>query len=647
MRGILKNISSPADLKKLSQDERVELARELRDTIRATVGQTGGHLASNLGAVELTIALHTALKCPRDKLVFDVGHQCYAHKLLTGRQEAFERLRGEGGTAGFPKMSESEYDCFGVGHASTSVSAALGFARARDIRGEKYKVAALIGDGAMTGGLAYEALNDAGGLKSQFLVVLNDNEMSISRNVGALEKHLTRLRVSRKWRGTKRLVKGGLEAIPLIGRPISRALEWMKAKVRALIVPGSFFESLGFRYLGPIDGHDLEPLIATMRDALAWEYPTLLHVITQKGKGCPEAESEPEKYHGMPQRKTISEEQCDEEISASTSSAERSCASVAGRVLTEIAREDKSIIAITAAMPTGTGLSVFRGEHQKRFIDVGIAEEHAVTLAAGMAAAGLRPVVALYSTFLQRAVDQVIHDVCLQDLGVTFLIDHAGFVANDGATHQGLYDVCLLRSIPGLAIWTPSDLCELDARIREAVLLGKPCLIRYPKSLPERVGDMNEDIQPADRWRIEKNGTHAALLAYGSCLPIALSCADILDAAGISTAVVRASSVKPLDEEMVMSLSRAEVKIVTVEEGQRAGGFGSAVAELCADRGMNAPMAFGVGDVFRNEHTLSGLRSASGLTAQDIAYEVERRLRRVYEAPPQDVRGGGAEPRAN
>ena len=622
MRSVLDKINSPADIHALPKAERDQLAEDIRERIRETVGNTGGHLASNLGVVELTIALHSALDCPRDKLLFDVGHQCYAHKLLTGRQAAFERLRCDGGVAGFPKRAESVYDCFGSGHASTAVSAALGFARARDLRGEKHKVAAIIGDGALTGGMAYEALNDAGGLGTQFLVVLNDNEMSISKNVGALEEHLTRLRVSRNWRIAKRAVKGGLDVIPVIGRPVSRALEWIKGKARALLVPGSFFESLGFRYIGPVDGHSLDQLIDTIRSALQWDSPTLLHVVTRKGKGFPEAEAEPEKYHGMPRRRPGSNESIVE--GRSSAPIRLSCANTAGITLARLADTDHAITAITAAMPTGTGMDIFKASHPSRFFDVGIAEEHAVTLAAGMAAAGLRPVVALYSTFLQRAADQVMHDVCLQNLAVTFLIDHAGFVARDGATHQGLYDVPMLRALPNLTIWTPSGMDELSSMIEAGVSLGTPCLIRYPKSLPDSVG--SAPPAPPGKWRVEREGSRAALLASGACLPIALECAALLESDGIPAAVVRAASVKPLDDDVLRTFADSGVRLVTIEECQRAGSFGSAVAEFCADNDYAPPIIIGVPDEYYHDHSVNALRAASGLTPAAIAQTVRKHI---------------------
>ncbi|GHU76294.1 1-deoxy-D-xylulose-5-phosphate synthase [Clostridia bacterium] len=604
---ILENIHNPRELRTLSMDERRRLADEIRSVIINTVERQGGHLSSNLGAVELTIALHTALNLPADKLVFDVGHQCYTHKLLTGRRQGFELLRAGGGVSGFPKRDESAYDCFGTGHASTAVSAALGFARARDLRGEGYKVAALVGDGALTGGLAYEALNDAGKFRGQLLVVLNDNEMSIVRNVGALNEHLTRLRTSARWIGAKRAVKIGLDRIPLVGPSISTAVEWLKTFVRRMLVRGEFFESLGFRYLGPVDGHDLGLLSDIVADALRAREPTVLHVVTRKGKGSPEAEAAPERYHGVtkkwfsPDVRPLAPGMAVPE--------EGSCAAVVGETLSELADSDARIVAITAAMSSGTGLDRFEARHPSRFFDTAIAEAHAVTLAAGMAAGGLRPMVAVYSTFIQRAMDSIIHDVCLQNLPVTLLLDHTGFVAGDGPTHQGIFDLNLLRPIPNLTIWTPSDLDELRGMLRAATGFNGPLVIRYPKSL----------VICADN--VECADARVALLAFGASYCPAMEAAAILCGEGLPAKAVRISSVKPLEEDILTQLTSMNMRLIAIEEGQRAGGLGGALAEWCQDNSKPAPLLrLGIDDSFPMGYALETLRH--GLTGLDIAKAV-------------------------
>jgi 1-deoxy-D-xylulose-5-phosphate synthase len=615
---ILDRITAPAALRALTIAERCALAEELRGIIISTVQRQGGHLASNLGVIELTIALHTAMNLPADKLIFDVGHQAYAHKLLTGRSKGFAALRQDGGLSGFPNRSESVYDCFGTGHASTAVSAALGFVRARDLTGERYKVAAIVGDGAMTGGLTYEALNDAGKLRSQLLVVLNDNDMSIARNTGALNEYLTRLRASGKWLGTKRAVKSGLDSIPLIGRPTSNALEWAKTQVRRIMVHGDFFESLGFRYLGPIDGHDLESLTDIAAKALRANLPTVLHVVTRKGKGSPEAEAAPEQYHGVSRRFQVGASS-DTGLSepGAAPSEEGRCARVVGDALSEIARADPAVVAITAAMPSGTGLNRFKERHPARFFDAAIAEAHAVTLAAGMAAGKLKPVVAVYSTFIQRAADSIIHDVCLQNLPVTMLIDHAGLVPGDGPTHQGVFDLNMFRAVPNLTIWTPSGLDELRDMILDGVSASRgPLMIRYPKSLPAKAGSSDE-----------RPGSIIAILAFGASAPAARAAASILTDEGVTASAILIKSVKPLDGGALRALTGSGARLVTVEEGQRAGGLGGAVVEWCQDNGVPAPLLrLGIDDCFPAGFSLNTLRE--GLTGEDIARAALKALRR-------------------
>ncbi|GHU67353.1 1-deoxy-D-xylulose-5-phosphate synthase [Clostridia bacterium] len=638
---MLGSIDAPELLRALTMDERRDLASELRQTIITTVRRQGGHLASNLGAVELTIALHSAMNLPSDRLLFDVGHQAYAHKLLTGRQPGFESLRQDGGVSGFPRRDESAYDCFGTGHASTAVSAALGFARARDLTGGKYKVAAVVGDGALTGGLTYEALNDAGKLHTQLLVVLNDNEMSIARNTGALNEHLTRLRASGRWLGAKRAVKNRLDSLPLIGRPITALLEGLKTLAHRVIVPGEFFESLGFRYLGPVDGHDLESLTDITGKALRSNLPTVLHVVTRKGKGSPEAEAAPERYHGVSSESSKASKPSSSRLTpdvralapGATTPEEGSCARVIGDTLADLADADPTVVAITAAMPSGTGLDRFEKRHPDRFFDVAIAEAHAMTTAAGMAAGKLKPVVAIYSTFLQRAVDSIIHDVCLQNLPVTMLIDHTGFVAGDGPTHQGVFDLNILRSVPNLTIWTPSGLDELRDMMREGIISARgPLLIRYPKSLPLHAGGAFVALPPAARWRVEKPAiwleqpqARIALLVFGASVCPAREAAALLTDKNITATVVRVSSVKPLDGETLRTLSASGKRLVTIEEGLRAGGLGGAIAEWCQDNGVSAPLLrMGIDDCFPEGYSLDVLRR--GLSGANIATAIQEAL---------------------
>ncbi|MDR0929347.1 MAG: 1-deoxy-D-xylulose-5-phosphate synthase [Oscillospiraceae bacterium] len=607
---MIESIHSPADVRRLSLPEAEALAAEIRRTLIDGVSQTGGHLASNLGVVELTLAMHRAFDMPKDKIVFDVGHQCYTHKLITGRAAAFHTLRAEGGLSGFPKRSESPYDAFETGHASTAVSAALGFARARDAMGEDFAVTALVGDGALTGGLCYEALNDAGSRPTQLIVLLNDNEMSIAHNVGALSHYLTRLRGSRRWIGAKSVVKRGLNRLPLVGRPLARTMDRIKRTLRLLLVPGEFFETLGFAYLGPIDGHDIGTIERALRDARAMKRPVVVHAVTHKGKGYAMAERRPDAFHGVAPFFVE-----DGRARAAEAGDRVSAAQAAGDALAALAKDDARITAITAAMPQGTGLSAFAKAYPDRFFDVGIAEEHAITLAAGMAAGGLRPVVGLYASFLQRAVDQLLHDVCLQNLPVVLLVGNAGFVSGDGATHQGVYDLPMLRAMPNLTIFAPADARELAAMLQKALSLGTPCVVRHPKRLPRALGEMGE----AFAWRCIKPGQGAALIGHGASVQTALKAAE-----GTDCAVWSASTLLPLDEKALNEI--AESPLVAVIEESARGGLGAAVAAhmaalpkpprlLLMDTGAGVPDA----------HSLEGLRKACGQDAEAIA-------RRVREA---------------
>lgn len=580
MKTILETINGPADLRRLDQQELTALAEELRRTIIDTVARTGGHLASSLGVVELTIALHRVFDSPRDKIIWDVGHQTYAHKLLTGRWREFGTLRQYGGLSGFPKRSESPHDAFETGHSSTSISAALGMAVARDMARGDWQVVAVIGDGSLTGGLAFEGLNQAGQLKSDLIVVVNDNSMSISRNVGALSDYLSRLRAAPRYYRLKADIKGALSGIPKVGPSVARALERFKDSLRYLMVPGSIFEELGFTYLGPINGHNLPLLEEVLHNARQIKGPVLVHVATQKGRGYVHAEEDPCRFHG-PGPFEVETGALRERSSLPTYSA------VFGAALSEFAAADERVVAVTAAMAEGTGLVPFQAQFPRRTFDVGIAEEHAVTFAAGLAAAGLRPVVAIYSTFLQRGFDQVLHDVCLQNLPVTLAIDRAGIVGEDGQTHQGLYDFAYLRVMPNITVMAPADEHELREMLKFALALPGPAALRYPRGAvsgqPPLPGRTELALGRAD---VVRPGSDLAIVAIGNMVRPALAAAETLAGDGISARVINARFVKPLDRATLIEAARETGRVLTVEEHVHPGGFGSAVLELLAAEGI-------------------------------------------------------------
>jgi len=585
----------------LDQTGRQLLAARLRDTIIETVSRQGGHLASNLGAVELTIALHTVFDFRTDRIVFDVGHQAYTHKLLTGREKPFAHLREKGGLSGFPHPSESICDAFAAGHASTAVSAALGMALARDAQKGNYHVVSVVGDGAMTGGMFYEAMNMAGHLKTPLIVILNDNEMSIAKNVGALSSHLSTLRQSRGYRHTRDAVKKGLEAIPVLGRPLSAGVEAVKRAIHSLLVGEKFFESLGFAYYGPIDGHNTEKLIRTLRQLQDIQGPVLLHVVTRKGKGFQPAETDPSKYHGV-------NPACAQKHPAY---AESAC-----QTLMEMAETDSRITALTAAMPGGTGLEPFQFRFPNRFYDAGIAEEHMITMAAGMASVGLRPFVGIYSTFLQRGYDQLLHDVCLQNLPVTFLIDRAGLCGADGATHQGVFDLSFLQQMPNMHIASPRDAAELCALIRLSDQICAPFAIRYPKDAPDASRRDIPMIIPGT-WEVLREGNHGAILAVGRTTETAMAIAEHLAQDGISLRVVNARFIKPMDEA---ELARLEgMPVITMEENISRGGFGSIVAQ----RLSTPPLILGVPDRFIGHGTISQQLQECGLDPESAISSVK------------------------
>jgi 1-deoxy-D-xylulose-5-phosphate synthase len=573
MAKILDSIERPSDIRKLSPEELSTLALEIRALILETVAKNGGHLGSNLGVVELTLALHTVFDSPRDKIVWDVGHQCYTHKILTGRKDRFAGLRRCGGILGFPCRDESEHDAYNTGHASTALSAALGMAVARDKAGEKHYVIAVVGDGSLTGGVALEALNQIGHLRERLIIVLNYNEMSISANVGAWSKYLSYLVSGQHYIRIKDQAKSILRSIPKIGWPLIKAGRALEELVKKTIFPGLVFTELGIRYVGPVEGHNIQSLVEAFELAKAYDGPILIQCVTQKGKGYQPARTHPEKFHGAGPFQVSTGEPRNREWGPSFSS-------VFGNALIKIAKKDEKVLAITAAMGEGTGLKEFSEKLPERFFDVGIAEQHAVTFASGLAVSGFKPVVAIYSTFLQRAYDQVYHDVCLMDLPVVFVLDRAGIVPDDGPTHQGVNDIAYLRHMPHMIVMAPKDENELQHMLWSALAYGHPASVRFPKAKGLGVPlDEQLLVIPPGRSELVKDGRDL-LFAFGNMVRPALEAANALEKDGISLAVVNARFVKPLDKEMILRFARPGGTIITVEEGILAGGAGSAAREL-------------------------------------------------------------------
>ncbi|HKM39714.1 MAG TPA: 1-deoxy-D-xylulose-5-phosphate synthase [bacterium] len=586
----LTRIHKPSDLNGLSSAELENLCRELREMIVSTVALNGGHLAPNLGVVELTVALHSVYNEPEDKIIWDVGHQAYAHKLLTGRQASFSSLRMAGGLSGYPNPQESPYDYFGVGHSSTSISATVGYAIARDLEHKSGVTCAIIGDGSLTAGVAFEALNHAGQLGKQLVVVLNDNKMSISPNVGALSMYLTRLRTSPNYFRLKEDIEFLLKRIPAIGTKVARTAERVKDGVRYMLIPGTLFEELGFTYFGPLDGHNISELQSVFTHVRKVEGPVLVHVLTKKGKGYRPAEDNPGQFHGTGPFDISSGKPLGKSCTTFTD--------VFSRTMVELGAVHPDLVAVCAAMVFGTGLTEFSHCYPERVFDVGIAEQHAVTLAAALAAAGLRPVVAIYSTFLQRAYDQVVHDVCLQNLPVTFCIDRAGLVGQDGATHQGLFDLAYLRHIPNITVAAPRDAEELKQILTCAVNYPGPVAIRYPRSPVEKgAGTMGK--AEWGKGELLKKGTHGLVLAVGSMVLPCLRVAQALEKRGLNVGVCDARFIKPLPKDLLLDLMRQHNRVATVEEHALAGGFGSAVLELISDAGVDIDLKrFGIKDQF-------------------------------------------------
>lgn len=576
---ILENIDGAEDVRKLSLEEQKILAKELRRFIIEKMAENGGHLASNLGVVELTIALFHALNLPKDKIVWDVGHQCYTHKILSGRRDDFEFLRKFKGISGFPKREESPYDCFNTGHSSTSISAALGIAEGRDLLQEDYTVLAVIGDGALTGGMAYEGLNNASKMKKNFIIILNDNEMSIARNVGGISTYLNGIRSHKGYTRFKENLASGLERIPVLGDRIVERLKNTKNSIKQLFVPGMFFENMGITYLGPVDGHNLAALEQVIHEAKRIDHAVLVHVVTKKGKGYVPAEKNPSLFHGVGPFDMASGK-------SKAGASGKSYTAVFSEALLKEAKENEKIVAITAAMPDGTGLSAFEKAYPKRFFDVGIAEAHAVTSAAGLASVGLRPVFAVYSSFLQRGYDQLVHDVCLQKLPVVFAIDRAGLVGADGETHQGIFDISYLRSIPNMTVMAPKNGRELTDMLHFAFQFPGPVAIRYPRGTAYQGFSDKEarvELGHAETLIEGKGQAKIALLALGSMVSTGAHIVEKMEKKGVSLSLVNARFAKPIDEKLLDRLSEEGYrKILTLEEGVLSGGFGEAVLRYMA-----------------------------------------------------------------
>jgi 1-deoxy-D-xylulose-5-phosphate synthase len=638
MSRILEKINSPADLKGLTAAQMGQLAEEIRELLIRTVAETGGHLAPNLGVVELTLALHRVLESPKDKIVWDVGHQCYVHKLLTGRRERFGTLRQHGGLSGFPTRKESPHDPFGAGHGSTSLSAALGMAKARDLRHGSERIAAVIGDGALTGGMAFEALNQAGALGTSILVVLNDNEMSIARNVGALSAYLSSVRASLVEplvRRARQDVASLLSHVPM-GARMLEAMDRTRDAMKHLVVPGMLFEELGFTYLGPIDGHNLRDLEEMYQQGLALSGPVLVHAVTRKGAGYAPAEESPRNFHGTP---PFEEETGQPRSRPKTDS----YSAVFGKQLLRLARQDSRIVGVTAAMLDGTGMEYLHEAMPDRCLDVGMAEQHAVTFAAGLAAAGMRPVVAIYSTFAQRAYDQMVHDVCLQNLPVVLVLDRAGLVGDDGPTHHGVFDLSYLRHIPNLTVMAPKDEAELCHMLATALELPGPSAIRFPRGAgPGAAPPEVSEALPVGRAEVLAEGEDVLVLALGAAATRAAGVCETLREEGLAATVVNARFAKPLDAQLICELAARIGRVVTVEENALAGGFGSAVVELLSDRGLEGVQVRRVGlpDRFVSHGDNARLLEECGLDAASLA----ETIRGTAETPQAAASGAVGRP---
>lgn len=613
---VLERIQKENDIKKLNGQELSVLADEIRTFLIEKISVTGGHLASNLGVVELTMAMHLAFDLPQDRMIWDVGHQAYTHKLLTGRKAGFDDLRKHGGMSGFPKRKESDCDAFDTGHSSTSISAGLGYVEAREILGEKHHVISVIGDGSLTGGMAYEALNNASHLNSNFIIVLNDNNMSISQNVGGMSKYLDSLRTADAYTGLKKGVESALKQVPVAGKPLVSHLKKIKSGIKQLFVPGMFFEDMGITYLGPIDGHDIKALYRTFEEAKKLNNAVLVHVITKKGKGYLPAEEFPSKFHGTGPF-TIETGEALEKKKKDTYT------DVFGKVMCDLAAKDSKVVAITAAMSDGTGLSEFSRRYKKRFFDVGIAEEHAVTFAAGLAAGGLKPVFAVYSSFLQRAYDQLIHDVALQNLPVVFAVDRAGIVGNDGETHQGIFDLSFLSSIPNMTIISPKNRWELADMIRYAIQYEAPIAIRYPRGTAYT--GLKEYRKPiafkTSETIYEEDGI--AIFSVGHMMEVAEKVRERLKATGYNCSLINSRFVKPIDEHILEEMAEEHTLFVTIEENVLSGGYGEKVQDYVMEQQLSVEvLKIGVPDEYVEHGNIDVLRKEIMLDEESIVKQI-------------------------
>lgn len=614
---ILERIRKENDIKKLKWEEMDVLAEEIRQFLVENISKTGGHLASNLGVVELTMAMHLAFSLPKDKIIWDVGHQSYTHKILTGRKAGFENLRQFEGMSGFPKRKESPCDAFDTGHSSTSISAGLGYVKAREILGKDYKVAAVIGDGSLTGGMAFEALNNAADLKSNYIIVLNDNNMSISENVGGMSMYLDGLRTANFYNNLKKGVTNTLEKIPGVGENLVSGIRKTKNSIKQLFVPGMLFEDMGITYLGPVDGHDIKKLYRTLKEAQKMDHAVLVHVITTKGKGYSPAEKEPSKFHGV--------SPFDMETGETLSGEKKiSYTDVFSEVMCELGKTEPRLVAITAAMKGGTGLSKFQELFPKRFFDVGIAEGHAVTFAAGLAAAGMKPVFSVYSSFLQRGYDQIVHDVCMQNLPVIFAIDRAGLVGNDGETHQGAYDIAFLNHIPNMTILAPKNKWELEEMMRFAIAHPGPVAIRYPRgSAYMGLETYREPICLGKSEWIHK-GRQIAILSVGHMMETAEKVRAGLQAKGYEPSLINSRFVKPIDGELLKELEKEHTLYVTIEEASVIGGFGANVTAFVSEEKLKVEvLTNGIPDVYVEHGNISKLREKIELDADSIIKKIE------------------------
>ncbi len=619
---VLDKIGQMNDIKKLNSQELALLADEIRRFLIRHISVTGGHLASNLGAVELTMALHLVCDFPKDKLIWDVGHQSYTHKILTGRKEQFDTLRQFGGLSGFPKRSESPCDCFNTGHSSTSISAGLGFAQARDILGEDYKVISVIGDGAFTGGLAYEALNNASRMKTNFIIVLNDNNMSISENVGGFSSHLAALRTAENYQEFKASVQSSLSRLPYGERVINR-IRKTKSSLKQLLIPGMMFENLGITYLGPVDGHDVENMVQLFREAAKVNGPVVVHVITEKGKGYEPAERFPAKFHGISPFDIETGELLKKKEKADYTD-------VFASVMKKIGEKNEDVVAITAAMADGTGLRRFRNAFPERFFDVGIAEGHAVTFAAGLAASGLKPVFAVYSSFLQRGFDQIVHDICMQKLPVVLAVDRAGLVGADGETHQGIFDLSYLSMMPGMTVMAPKNKWELAAMLRFAVQFDGPIALRYARGTAyDGLKEYHQKIE-LGKSEVISDESQMVLIGVGAMMETAVNVHEILKAHGFSCTLINARFVKPLDEALLKKVAQEHLLIATLEENVLRGGFGESVLSFLTRQGIDTKVLnFGIDDQYVEQGSVPLLRETVGLDASFVAERMMETFREL------------------